>query len=336
MSKKPAVVLDSLKKFQTYRLSSENEAYYNLLTTIAEDKNYMNFTSDSVISLALDYYKGSKDYYNIARSLMYKGIVRYTINMKDTLAIDLFRDAEQIFDKQKISDNHLLGMIYSYLGKLNKADRNFKEAESYFQKSADVNKKSGNTFNYIISIIDIIWAKINLRDYSGIPHYIGIIDKIDSIPNVLKKNVFNVKSVYYASIGDFKKAIEFTVKNMKVSSDVASRDNQYYGLSAYYAQINQLDSAVYYAEKSINAVSDTVASSNYHIYKHLADMYKLKGNYQKASDTYFKAYEFHQKYLNEVSSKRILELEKKYDLTLKDAEIVKERDAKRTSRRVLG
>ncbi len=329
MSAKPKAVLDSLNKFEKNRLSSENEAYYNLLITIAEDKNYVDFTSDSVISSAVNYYDGGKDYYNYARSLMYKGIVRYTMDMKDTLSFDLLKDAEQVFINHNLKDNHLLGMIYSYLGKINKADRNFKEAEIYFQKGADVNKLSGNNFNYIVSIIDIIWSKINLRDYSGIPSYISILDKCEPIPNVLRKNVYNVKSVYFASIGDFKKAIEYTIKNMKVSNDLESKDNQYYGLSAYFLKLNLIDSAVYYAEKSIQISSDTIASSNYQLYKHLADTYKLKGDYKKAADTYYKAYEFHQKYLTEVSSKRILELEKRYDITLKDAELIKEKEAKR-------
>ena len=220
-------------------------------------------------------------------------------------------------------------MIYAYLGKINKADKNFVEAEKYFVRSAQINKASGNTYNYIVSLMDIIWTKINLRDYKNIPSYINDLDYVEDTPPYCLPNIYNVKSVYYASIGDYKNAILYTKRNINISKDFNSRDNQYYALSAYYYQLNMLDSAVSYAEKAVWAVSDTVASSNYHLYKHLADLYKLRGKYESAADIYYKAYEFHQMYLNEVSSKRILELEKKYDISMKDAEIAKEKDAKR-------
>jgi tetratricopeptide (TPR) repeat protein len=329
LSKNPAAVYDSLKKFDDYKLSSENEAYFELLITIAKDKNDIQFVSDSIISSSVKWYEESRDYYNYARALTYNGIVRYTLDPKDTLSFDLFKGAEQLFQKHKLKDNHILGMIYAYLGKINKADKNFGEAELYFKKSADINKLSGNNFNYILSLLDIIWTKINLKDYHNIPELINTIDKVADIPEVLNSNIYNVKSTYYASISNYKKAIEFAKLNLKYSKNFKSRDNQYYALSAFYYKLNILDSAIVYAEKAVWAVSDTVASSNYHLYKHLADLYKLKGRYESASDIYYKAYEFHQKYLNEVSSKRILELEKRYDVSMKDAEIAKERDAKR-------
>lgn len=329
LSKNPSAVYDSLLKIESQKLSSENRAYYSLLKTIAQDKIDFSFTSDSLITYAVNWYEESSDNYNLARSLTYKGIVRYTLDPKDTISFDLFKSAEQLYSKHKLRDNHLLGMIYAYLGKINKADKNFVEAEKYFVRSAQINKASGNTYNYIVSLMDIIWTKLNLRDYNNIPKYILELDQISEIPKYLLPNIYNVKSGYYASVGNYRKAIEFTKLNVEISKDFTSRDNQYYALSAYYYQINMLDSAVSYAEKAVWAVSDTVASSNYHLYKHLADLYKLRGKYESAADIYYKAYEFHQMYLNEVSSKRILELEKKYDISMKDAEIAKEKDAKR-------
>ena len=285
------------------------------------DKNFKNFRNDSAISISYEWYKKNNDNYNYTRALTYRGIVRYSIDKRDTIAYDLFKTAEVIYRNNHINDKHLLGMIYSYLGKINKADKNFKEAEFYFLKGAEVNKLLLNYHNYLVSIIDLIWTKINLKDYKGIPEYIRIINQADTIPYDLIMNVNNVKSAYYASIQDYNNAIEFTKRNLVGLSDQSSLDNQYYALSAYYVNLNQLDSAVYYAEKSIEVSSDTIASSNYNLYKHLADVYKLKKEYEKAADTYFKAYQYHQQYVSEISTKKILELEKRYNIETKDFQL---------------
>ena len=176
LSKNPSAVYDSLLKIESQKLSSENRAYYSLLKTIAQDKIDFSFTSDSLITYAVNWYEESSDNYNLTRSLTYKGIVRYTLDPKDTISFDLFKSAEQLYSKHKLRDNHLLGMIYAYLGKINKADKNFVEAEKYFVRSAQINKASGNTYNYIVSLMDIIWTKINLRDYKNIPSYINDLD----------------------------------------------------------------------------------------------------------------------------------------------------------------
>ncbi len=322
----PKVVLDSLNKIECKKLSPDNQAYFNLIMTIALDKTDYRFHDDSLISSALHWYENNTDINNYTRALAYDGIVRYSINIKDSLTFNRFKQAEKYYNEFKMHDNHLIGLVYSYLGKLNKSEKNYKEAEYYFDKCVDLNKYSTN--NYIISLIDLIWVQINLKEQEKTLTNIAKLDDIDSIPEFMKSNTFNVKSGYYASIGDFKQAILFAKKNISASKDLSSRDNQFYAMSSYYLKLNMLDSAAFYGEMSVKAISDTLASSKYHLYKHLADVYKLKGDYKKASDTYYKAYEFHQQYLSEVSSKKILELEKRYNLETKEFQlsIIKQRN----------
>jgi hypothetical protein len=134
--------LDSLNNLKIDYLSSENKAYYNLLLTIALDKRDFAFRTDSSISEALIWFEQSKDNYNYIRSLTYKAIVRYSINTEDTLSFNLLKKAEENYFKFKQNDNHLLSLIYSYLGKINKADKNFEGAEKYFEKSREINLKT--------------------------------------------------------------------------------------------------------------------------------------------------------------------------------------------------
>lgn len=321
LSIKPKIALDSLRALNPNELSVENESYYNLLQTIAMDKNSLDFANDSLIQNVAEWYSNTNDYYNYYRSISYWGVVRYSMNRNDTLSFNLFKKAEALFNLHQLKEDYIIGMVYNYLGKINKAELNFKEADYYISKSVEFNKRSKNTFNYLISLIDLSWVQLNLKNTSKALDCIRLIDDVDSIPPIMKPNIYNVKSAYYASMGDYYNAKEYALKNLNNSKDQLSRDNQYYSLSVYYLKLNKLDSAIFYSEKSVDELSETIASSRYHLYKHLADVYKIKGDYAKSAETYYKAYEFHQQYLSEVSSKKILELEKRYDLESKDFQL---------------
>lgn len=317
---KPELALMRLKELSYNGLSKENRAYYSLLLTIAEDKNSKIFVNDSLISQSVKWYEASSDLYNRARSYTYNGIIRYQTNHRDSLTYSLFKKAESLYQKNKLNNTYE-GILYIYLGRLNKHDRNYSLAEKYYLKGADVFLSNNDSYNYIINLIDIIWVKMGNKDLKNVDDYIKKFDKFDSIPLPLRANVFNVKSLYYASKGDYRNAVTNTILNINSNNDLTSRDNQYYSLSIFYLKLGMRDSALFYANKSVNVISDTTATSKYILFKHLADIQALNGEFEAAYTTYNKAYQFHQKYLDELTSKRILELEKKYNLEAKEYEL---------------
>ncbi|HRW95798.1 MAG TPA: hypothetical protein P5167_08125, partial [Bacteroidales bacterium] len=77
LNQMPQVVLDSLEQMDISDYPEFDQAYYNLLLTIARDKTYVEFRDDSIISLAADWYRKCSDPEKLARSLIYLGIVRY-------------------------------------------------------------------------------------------------------------------------------------------------------------------------------------------------------------------------------------------------------------------
>jgi len=87
LNRMPRVVLDSLEQMDVSEHPGEVGSYYNLLLTIARDKAYVDFTDDSIISLAADWYRKDSDPEKFARSLIYLGIVRYALNPMDTLPL---------------------------------------------------------------------------------------------------------------------------------------------------------------------------------------------------------------------------------------------------------
>lgn len=317
---KPELALMSLKELSYNSLSKENRAYYSLLLTIAEDKNSKIFVNDSLISQSVKWYEASSDLYNRARSFTYNGIVRSQINLRDSLTYNLFKKAEYLYGHYRLNDDYE-GILYTYLGRLNKYDTNYTLAEKYYLKGSEVYLRNNSTYNYIISLIDIIWIKLGQKDYENIDLYINKILKVDSIPETLKTGIYNAQSAYYAAKENYIDAIKLLKQSISTRLSDNTLDNQYYGLSAFYLKLGMRDSALFYANKSVNVISDTTATSKYILFKHLADIQALNGEFEAAYTTYNKAYQFHQKYLDELTSKRILELEKKYNLEAKEYEL---------------
>ena len=110
----------------------KNRARYALLHSQALDKNYIDVTSDSLISVAVEYYKDKDDVRSKFLSYYYMG--RVHANGENSLKAMLsFTKAEQL--EGEIQDSLALGLLYSQLGDLYR--------EYYdFPKSLDAYKKA--------------------------------------------------------------------------------------------------------------------------------------------------------------------------------------------------
>ena len=98
-------------------MNEGENAYYNLLSTIAQHKNNVPFSSDSLIASSREWFadKG-KDRHNLARSLFYNGLVLYTLSGGDTTAYCYLRDALQLIDDGLVEDDRLASLACAYLG----------------------------------------------------------------------------------------------------------------------------------------------------------------------------------------------------------------------------
>lgn len=131
----PDSALFVLKQIDTSRLAGEKDrAYYHLIYSAALDKNYIDVTDDSLITLSADYYENHGNIYNRMRSHYYQGIVRE--NAKNfPAAIISFEKAMQ--EANLLHDLHHLGLIHRNMGNVFNATHNFIEAREHFRKAID-------------------------------------------------------------------------------------------------------------------------------------------------------------------------------------------------------
>lgn len=114
------------------KLTGENQADYCLLLTQAMDKNDLPLSSDSLIQIAVGYYSNKGDAECKAKALFYKGrVFQQQGNLEG--ATLLYKKAESMIPD--LTDYYLVGLIYSYLGHLNRDEEHYKKALFYYEKA---------------------------------------------------------------------------------------------------------------------------------------------------------------------------------------------------------
>lgn len=110
MVEHPDSALNVLQNIDTTMLQSvEDKALYALLYTQAEDKNYIDNADDSIIRIAVDYYKDSDDKYHKMLSYYYSGRIQENAQIYSKAIVNLLK-AEEI--AKEINDHFYLGLIY--------------------------------------------------------------------------------------------------------------------------------------------------------------------------------------------------------------------------------
>ena len=113
---------------------------YALLYTQAQDKTYRDETNDSLISVAVDYYRDTDDVRRKFLSYYYKGRV-YT-NAKDYLnATSCYMEAEQLADA--VGDDYLTGLLYAELGRIYDIYYDYPKSLEAHRKAAECYERAG-------------------------------------------------------------------------------------------------------------------------------------------------------------------------------------------------
>ena len=119
---------------------NRNRALYALLYTQAQDKTYRAETNDSLISVAVDYYRNTDDVRHKFLSYYYKGRVHF--NGKDYLnATTCYMEAEQLADE--VGDDYLAGLLYSELGRIYDIYYDYPKSLEAHRKSAECYERAG-------------------------------------------------------------------------------------------------------------------------------------------------------------------------------------------------
>ena len=119
---------------------NRTRALYALLYTQAQDKTYRDETNDSLISIAVDYYRHTDDARRKFLSYYYKGRVHF--NAKDYQNATLcYMEAEQLADE--VGDDYLVGLLYAELGRIYDIYYDYPKSLEAYQKAAECYERAG-------------------------------------------------------------------------------------------------------------------------------------------------------------------------------------------------
>lgn len=290
--------------------------------TIAQHKNRIPFVSDSLITASRTWYEKQKgDNYGKARAFLYNGIVLNRLHKDEDSAFQCLKQSVFFLEENQIKDDKLLALAYANLGKLNnRTEYNLKDAANYFQKAIEIESRLGNPRNEIINYCDLLVCMVENGDAGNAANTKRLLDStMLSNPTITLSRTDNAKAIYFLySEMDLDSALYYCKKWNANPADMGAKENM---IAHIYAEQGYLDSAVAYEKKSLAHCrqEDTLF---YHVYyRHLADYYGRMGCPDSSAHYAKMAYSalHDRKDVNAV--KRILELEKQYDLSEKEAEL---------------
>ena len=119
---------------------NRTRAHYALLYTQAQDKNYIDETNDSLITVATDYYRHTDDVRRKFLSHYYKGrVLGNAGNYLD--ATSCYMEAEQLVDA--VGDDYLVGLLYAEMGRIYRLYYDYPKSLEAYQKAAECYERAG-------------------------------------------------------------------------------------------------------------------------------------------------------------------------------------------------
>ena len=277
MQLRPDSALNILKSISSKKLSTRaDNAYYALLLTQAQDKNFVVQKDDSLIRIAVHYYDSIGDTKMQAKAHYYWGCVYRDMNQQAE-AIREFLIAAPL--TEKVKEKRQLGLIYNNIGYIYNIQEFNQKADSIYRLMEVIAKELRDT---------TLWSEALSRqasiDLMKGENYFPIAEQklldafvtMEKIKNDgLKANISASLSNLYSRMNQGEKALHYAKLNFSLRKDTVWPYQTFLLLGDAYYKLKQYDSATFYLNKSLLG-KDYGRKSD--VYMRLADIAMIQGN----------------------------------------------------------
>lgn len=277
MLSKPDSALTILRELSISQMPSKpTKAMYALLLTQALDKNYIHHQSDSIILLAVDYYKNTNEKNQKAKSYFYLGRV-YHDNEEFAKATDSYLTALKAMPTNKT----LLLQIYNNLASCYEYQEFYVQAIKTYQESRsiaeEINDKQG-IFHATRGLGNIYALQDNEEE--AISYYQASLSIAQSInDSIWETAILCDIAKAYDCLGMHIEAKKYIDHAIDCTPHNSCLSPTYFWKGTILYNLEEPDSAIYYLTKSkINADIYTKAS----IYQTLYEIDKNRKMYEQA------------------------------------------------------
>ena len=172
-------------------LTGKEQADYALLLSLAQYRCYIPVSSDSLINLAIEYYKDKNDADKKGAAFYVKGCIleEYTKDIPNALLA--YKEAEMCIPD--MNEKRYVARIYSSLGYINKKSFHFDPAKEYYQKAVQANIDGKDTVAYASNLLNLSTLYYTLHQADSANRCINtLIDIADSLNDLdLQVKIYN-------------------------------------------------------------------------------------------------------------------------------------------------
>ena len=247
------------------------------LMTQARDKNGLPLTSDSLISVAVEYFNDKKDLDTKAKTYFYAGRVNQDMqNAKQ--AMEYFLKAADFLEDSK--DYKLKYLIYYYLGDLYLNEGLFDSALKSNRQAFYYSQLLNNKGYMAYALRSIAFA------YSGKKEHRNALKYYFKVLNILPKSdvsalaiLFNEMGIQYNHLKDYSLALKTVNKAISINQDSAKLLYNYFVKAEIYSNTHQYDSASYFYNKTTHSLDLYTKTESYN---KLSKLERNRGDINKA------------------------------------------------------
>ena len=260
--------------------TAKDRAHYYLLLTEAMDKCYLTHTTDSLISIAKNYYENTNDPNRRAKAWYYLGLIREE-NQQPLLAQDAYLEA--LREEERVDDHALLGRINNRLGMLYTWQMVHEKANSYQRKAIEHLKAEGDS-----SAVQLAYRDLgrNLTMLDSLEQAIECYQTALSFS--VQRRMISVPTelaALYLKTGNYPEARHYLEEANKQAAIKKPAYSLWLVWGEYYMAIRQADSARYYLQRCLDSPHTRPAATHY-----LAKLADQSGDLA-ASVHYYKQYD---------------------------------------------
>jgi len=290
------------------KLRGESQATYALLMTQAMDKNYMKFSSDSLIDLALNYYTITQNKpIMYAKTLFYHGRVMLELD-KEEEALKSFLAAKDIYERNQ--NLKMLALIIEEIGMINRRQELYGDALSNFREALAIHKQVKDSLGIISVSQNIARVYLFKSQWDSCSFYYNNALDITVRKNLPEISILHELGILYRSMQELPEAERYFLAAYEKEADEEKKYMECLSLGYLYMQMGQTENARKYLKmsaKSSKAYTQISAFDCLYFLEKDIDNFEEAIVYHELADSITNAME-------EINSRELIaSLQKKYE-----------------------
>ena len=250
VAERPDSAMVLLKRVENPALLSHEEmARYYLLWTEAADKAYVEHTTDSLITIATDYYEETGDLTRRAKAWYYRGRINQDL-ARPLKAQEYYLKA--LRDEEQIGDYALLGRIHNHIGTLYTYQEVYDKALPHQKEAVENFRLLGDSTGQVFALRDLsrVFLMLGRQDSAMLcdEKAISLMSK-----RVVLSTYTELASLYMAEqrMDEARELLRVVLSNKTVRP--TTKYPAYLVLGNLLRQCGQLDSACYYLQACVDS-----------------------------------------------------------------------------------